>query len=163
MSYELRGTEDLTQEEKGALLLRMIGEVASSEDYPLSKLANASAFIMALTEDLNWAGFYLLKEDTLYLGPFQGLPACTAISVGQGVCGTAFARGESLLVPETEKFPGHIPCDSASRSELVVPLGAYGVLDLDSPKPFRFTEEDRRRMEEVAKALLPVLEEGALL
>ena len=124
----------------------------------IANLANAAALIWHTTPDLNWAGFYLRRqENELVLGPFQGKPACVRIAVGKGVCGTAVARGESVLVPDVDKFPGHIACDGASRSELVVPLRwqgrVVGVLDLDSPRVQRFTETDRLGFEALVGAL----------
>lgn len=110
----------------------------------LTDLANFSAFVFHSLPDLNWAGFYLYDGSLLRLGPFVGKPACTEIRPGRGVCGTAFAQREALIVPDVHEFPGHITCDTASRSELVIPLAfGAGVLDLDSPLPARFTEEDR--------------------
>ncbi|MCR4936392.1 MAG: GAF domain-containing protein [Oscillospiraceae bacterium] len=130
----------------------------------ISNLANAAALLYHTLPDLNWAGFYLLRRGQLWLGPFQGKPACVRIAPGRGVCGTAAVRGESLCVPDVHAFPGHIACDAASASELVVPLrvdGAlYGVLDLDSPHPARFTEADRAGLEAFAKALEAALERG---
>lgn len=109
----------------------------------LTDLANFSAFVFHSLPDLNWAGFYLFDGAKLKLGPFVGKPACTEIRVGRGVCGSAFAKREALLVPDVNEFPGHIACDSASRSELVLPLRDAGVLDLDSPSLNRFGESDR--------------------
>ena len=112
-----------------------------------ANLANAAALLYHTLDGLNWAGFYLLEGDTLVLGPFQGRPACIEIPVGRGVCGTAVAEGKTQLVPDVHQFPGHIACDSASNSEIVVPIRAdgkiVGVLDLDSPYIGRFTEEDQ--------------------
>jgi len=125
--------------------------------HPIANLANASALLALRLDRLNWAGFYLLEGEKLVLGPFQGKPACIEIPLGKGVCGTAAERGESVLVPDVHEFPGHIACDAASRSELVVPLFAGGklraVLDLDSPEPGRFTEEDRAGLEAFARVL----------
>ena len=123
----------------------------------IANLANASALIYETLEDLNWAGFYLLEGETLVLGPFQGKPACIEIPLGRGVCGTAAQTGQTQLVPDVHLFPGHIACDSASNSEIVVPLRVdgkvVGVLDLDSPWPGRFTEEDRDGLEKAAKVI----------
>lgn len=127
----------------------------------IANLANLSALIFDSLDDLNWAGFYLLEGDTLVLGPFQGKPACIEIPVSRGVCGAAVREDRSQLVFDVHQFPGHIACDSASRSELVVPLhqnGAIiGVLDLDSPSPARFTEADRRGFEQLAAAIEQML------
>lgn len=123
----------------------------------VANLANVSALLWQGLEDLNWAGFYLREGGCLVLGPFQGKPACIEIPVGRGVCGTAAARDETQLVPDVHDFPGHIACDSASRSEVVVPIHSGGevvaVLDLDSPVPGRFTEADRAGLEAFAHIL----------
>ena len=122
-----------------------------------ANLANAAALLYHTLDDLNWAGFYLLEGDTLVLGPFQGRPACIEIPVGRGVCGTAVAEGKTQLVPDVHQFPGHIACDSASNSEIVVPIRAdgkiVGVLDLDSPHIGCFTGEDRAGLEEFVRIL----------
>ncbi len=129
------------------ILLNQIRELADTEPWYVALFSNVSALIMDTVEDLNWVGFYLLKDDVLTVGPFQGKPACIHIAPGKGVCGTAVERDEVLVVPDVHAFPGHIACDSASRSEIVVPLhrdGAVtGVLDIDSPVLSRFTDEDR--------------------
>ena len=137
---------------------------ALTADVPhkIANLANASALIYDRLEDLNWAGFYLLEGDKLVLGPFQGKPACIEIPVGKGVCGTAVQEGKSQLVPDVHLFPGHIACDSASNSEIVVPLWVRGkiagVLDIDSPWPGRFTEEDQAGLERAGELLGQMLE-----
>jgi GAF domain-containing protein len=119
--------------------------------HPIANLANASALLYQTLEGLNWAGFYLMENGGLVLGPFQGKTACIEIPVGKGVCGTAVARGETILVKNVHEFPGHIACDSASNSEIVVPIHTggtvYGVLDIDSPKLGRFSEEDKEGLE----------------
>ncbi len=125
----------------------------------LPVLANASALLWQEMSGLNWAGFYLLRGDSLILGPFQGKPACTVIAVGRGVCGTAAQTRRTQRVPDVHAFPGHIACDSASRSELVVPLigddgRLYGVMDLDSPLPDRFDEADQHGLEAFARLLV---------
>lgn len=123
----------------------------------IADLANASALLFMTLPDLNWAGFYFLEGETLVLGPFQGKPACIEVPLGRGVCSASVTRDESVLVPDVHEFPGHIACDSASQSELVVPLHAdgriVGVLDLDSPTVRRFTEEDRAGLEAFARIL----------
>lgn len=122
-----------------------------------ANLANAAALLYHTLDGLNWAGFYLLEGDTLVLGPFQGRPACIEIPVGRGVCGTAVAEGKTQLVPDVHQFPGHIACDSASNSEIVVPIRAdgkiVGVLDLDSPYIGRFTKEDQAGLEAFVRVL----------
>ncbi|MDO5714090.1 MAG: GAF domain-containing protein [Tissierellia bacterium] len=160
MTYQLKGFEDFSIDEKRNFLLRMIKDIVQEDHHPLSTLSNATSFIMALLPDLNWAGFYFYGED-LYLGPFQGLPACTNIELGQGVCGMSLKKRETLCVPDVHTFPGHIACDSASNAELVIPIfdkdKSYGVLDLDSPKKNRFTKEDVEVMEEIVQLLKPVV------
>jgi L-methionine (R)-S-oxide reductase len=120
----------------------------------LANAANLAALIFNGLDDLNWAGFYFLKEDQLVLGPFQGQPACVRIEMGKGVCGTAAATRETLVVADVHAFPGHIACDAASNSEIVVPLirngAVIGVLDIDSPKHARFDGEDRAGLEALA-------------
>ncbi|HEY5337067.1 MAG TPA: GAF domain-containing protein [Rhizomicrobium sp.] len=124
----------------------------------LANAANLSALIFGGLDQLNWAGFYLLKQGELVLGPFQGKPACIRIALGKGVCGTAASRRETIVVEDVEKFPGHIACDAASRSEIVVPLvkggKLLGVLDLDAPVPGRFDSEDRAGIETLAQLWL---------
>lgn len=123
----------------------------------IANLANASALLFDTLEDLNWAGFYLMENGQLVLGPFQGKPACIEIAVGKGVCGTAVERNETVLVKNVHEFPGHIACDSASNSEIVIPIHKngeiFGVLDIDSPTLSRFTDEDKTGLEEFVKIL----------
>ena len=123
----------------------------------IANLANASALLWESLEDLNWAGFYLLEGNTLVLGPFQGKTACIEIPVGKGVCGTAVAEDATQMVPDVHLFPGHIACDSASNSEIVVPVHGGGriraVLDIDSPSRGRFTGEDREGLERFVQIL----------
>ena len=123
----------------------------------IANLANAAALLYCSLEDINWAGFYLLEGNTLVLGPFGGKPACIEIPMGRGVCGTAAAEKRTLLVPNVHEFPGHIACDSASNSEIVIPLfrdgEVIGVLDIDSPRYSRFDERDRVGLEEFAKII----------
>jgi L-methionine (R)-S-oxide reductase len=130
----------------------------AGESDPVANAANAAAAIYHALPDLNWAGFYFARGTELVLGPFQGLPACVRIAFGKGVCGTAAAERRSIVVPDVEAFPGHIACDAASRSELVVPLLAdgtlLGVLDLDSPVPARFDEADRAGCEMLARVIV---------
>ena len=138
-------------------LISQAEALISGVPHRIANLANVSALIFDTLEDLNWAGFYLLEGETLVLGPFQGKPACIEIPVARGVCGAAVREDSSQLVPDVHAFSGHIACDSASRSELVVPLrkngAVFGVLDLDSPSPARFTEADREGMERLARVL----------
>ncbi|MBM3381768.1 MAG: GAF domain-containing protein [Betaproteobacteria bacterium] len=124
--------------------------LAAESDF-IANLANASALLFSHLPNINWAGFYLLKGNELVLGPFQGKLACTRIKLGRGVCGTSASTRETLVVADVEAFPGHIACDSASRSEIVIPLISrgelWGVLDIDSPILNRFTEADRAGLE----------------
>lgn len=131
-----------------------------AEPWYVAALSNLSALIMAMLPDLNWAGFYFVRDGGLTVGPFQGKPACIHIGSGKGVCGTAVARDETVLVPDVHQFPGHIACDSASASEIVIPVHAEGkiaaVLDIDSPLKDRFTPEDREGLEQLVR----IIEEG---
>jgi GAF domain-containing protein len=140
-------------------LTRALAHLLEEETDPLANLANAAALLAQGLERTNWVGFYILRGDTLVLGPFQGKPACVRIALGKGVCGTAAARRETVVVPDVHAFPGHIACDAASRSEIVVPIVAgatlRGVLDLDAPEVSRFDEEDRRGLEDFVAELLP--------
>ncbi len=135
-------------------LASQIDGLLSGESDPVANLANAAAAIYHSLPNLNWAGFYLLRDGELVLGPFQGKPACVRIPLGKGVCCTAAASRRSVLVRDVHAFPGHIACDSASESELVVPLirdgSVLGVLDLDSPRPARFDARDRTGCEALA-------------
>lgn len=140
-------------------LLQQFGALLGDERDPIANAANASALLFNTMPNLNWAGFYFLRDDAeLVLGPFQGKPACVRIPVGRGVCGAAVERRRSILVEDVHAFPGHIACDAASRSELVVPLihggGVLGVLDLDSPIAGRFDVDDLDAMEKVVAVYL---------
>ena len=136
-----------------------LGALLEGETDALANVANAAAALFAALPDLNWAGFYVLRGEELVLGPFQGRPACVRIPLGRGVCGTAAAERRALLVPDVSAFPGHIACDLASRSELVVPLldagRLVGVLDLDSPRPGRFTIADLEGCTRIGALLAP--------
>lgn len=140
--------EILFPREKAALYPLLAQQIAALAEgaQPLSTLANASALLYEALPDINWAGFYLCRGDTLYLGPFQGKTACTTIPLGRGVCGTAAATRQMQVVPDVARFAGHIACDSASRSEIVLPIlvdeTLFGVLDIDSPSLNRFQQED---------------------
>ena len=138
-------------------LAQQLEALLTGESDIIANAANTSALMFQMMPELNWAGFYLLKsesESELVLGPFQGKPACVRIPVGKGVCGTAVERKSSVLVEDVHAFPGHIACDAASRSELVVPLihegRVIGVIDLDSPVPSRFDAEDQAGIEKLA-------------
>ena len=145
------------------ILLSQAEELLRSEPWYVSALSNLSALIMSELPDLNWAGFYLMRDGTLTVGPFQGKPACIHIPVGKGVCGAAAEKDETVVVPDVHQFPGHIACDSASQSEIVIPIHRAGkviaVLDIDSPLKKRFAEEDR----EVLEALVKMIEEKVIL
>lgn len=137
-------------------LAEQVASVLQGEPDEIANAANLSALLFEQMPDLNWAGFYFLRSpDELVVGPFQGKPACVRIKVGKGVCGTAVQKKQSMLVEDVDSFPGHIACDSASRSELVVPLikdgKVLGVLDLDSPKVARFDADDQAGIEAIAK------------
>ncbi len=125
--------------------------------YPIANLANASAILSENLEDLNWAGFYLMQDNRLVLGPFQGKVACIQIAVGKGVCGTAVAEDEVQRIANVHEFEGHIACDGASNSEIVIPIHKdgkiYGVLDIDSPSFDRFSQEDQEGLEEFVQIL----------
>ncbi len=139
-------------------LAAQLEALLAGESDAVANMANTSALLFQSLTELNWVGFYVLRGEELVLGPFQGKPACVRIPVGRGVCGTAVAERRSMVVPEVHAFPGHIACDSASRSELVVPLirgeAITGVLDLDSPVPGHFDDEDRLGCEALAAILV---------
>jgi GAF domain-containing protein len=137
-----------------SLLLSQAHALTEGVKHTISNLANLSALLYDTLEDINWAGFYILEGSTLVLGPFQGRPACVEIPLGRGVCGTAAREDRTVVVPDVHTFPGHIACDSASRSEIVIPLRVsgrvWGVLDIDSPSPDRFDQSDREGLEKFA-------------
>ncbi|WP_323991616.1 GAF domain-containing protein [Nguyenibacter sp. L1] len=142
-------------------LLSSIAGVLAGEHDLVANCANVAALIFEALPRVNWAGFYLLRGDELVLGPFQGRVACTRIALGAGVCGTAAARRETVVVPDVHAFPGHIACDAASESEIVIPVLSgdrlIGVLDIDSPVKDRFTPQDRRMLEEAVALLVRAL------
>jgi len=139
-------------------LAGQLSNLLSGERDLTANAANFSSLVFHSLPDLNWAGFYFAKDGDLVLGPFQGKPACVRIRIGQGVCGAGAAKGETVIVPDVHSFPGHIACDSASNSEIVVPMvkdsRLLGVLDLDSPVPSRFDQDDARGLEAMVKILL---------
>ena len=139
------------------LLIAQVRALTENVPHKIANLANTSAAIWQAMEDINWAGFYIMEAGKLVLGPFQGKPACIEIPVGKGVCGTAVAERATQLVEDVHAFPGHIACDSASNSEIVVPIfkdgAVWGVLDIDSPRVGRFTEADKAGLEQLAKLL----------
>jgi GAF domain-containing protein len=140
-------------------LARSLEALLEGETDALANLANASGLLAESLERINWCGFYLWRKGELVLGPFQGKPACVRIPLGQGVCGTAAERRETIVVADVEAFPGHIACDPASRSEIVVPIlesgELRGVLDIDAPEKNRFDGEDRAGLERFVRALVP--------
>ncbi len=144
------------------LMKEQLKSLAEDEPYFIPVLSNASALIFENLEELNWAGFYLMNKGSLLLGPFQGKTACIRIPLGKGVCGTAAEKDETVVVKDVHEFPGHIACDSASNSEIVVPIHSegkvVGVLDLDSTKFDRFSDADKQGLEAFVKTLESVIE-----
>ena len=142
------------------LINEQLSSIISGVPYTMTNLANASALLFEKLEGISWAGFYTMKDGKLVLGPFQGKVACTIIAIGKGVCGTVAKEDRTLVVPDVDKFPGHIACDSASRSEIVVPIHRngelFGVLDIDSHLLNRFGDNDRKGLEE----FVSILEKG---
>lgn len=142
-------TNNLT--ENYALLAKQVDALLEGETNQVANLSNASALLNQFLDDTNWVGFYVMDEGELVLGPFQGLPACVRIAIGRGVCGTAVAERKTLRIEDVHAFPGHIACDAASNSEIVIPLikdnEVIGVLDIDSPSKGRFSEEDQQGLE----------------
>lgn len=138
-------------------LIRQLHALSEDETDQIAILANAASLLNHFLEEINWVGFYLWKNDELVLGPFQGLPACVRIKYGKGVCGTAVKEKKTQLVPDVHAFPGHIACDAASKSEIVVPIildgEIFGVLDVDSPIKARFDETDQHYLEKFVEAL----------
>ncbi len=144
------------------MLAAQIKALAEDEPNFIPVMSNASALLYENMEDLNWAGFYLMNKGSLMLGPFQGKVACIRIEVGKGVCGNAVAEDATQLVKDVHEFPGHIACDSASNSEIVVPIHKNGevvaVLDIDSPSLSRFDENDKAGLEDFVKELEQIIE-----
>ena len=145
-----------------SLLAAQLASLTEDVPYEIANLSNASALLWENLPDINWAGFYKMEGGILVLYPFQGKPACIRIPVGRGVCGTAVAKNEVQLVYDVHQFPGHIACDSASNSEIVLPIHVngeiWGVLDIDSPSIGRFTEEDRIGLQKFVDVLEAVME-----
>ena len=144
------------------LLLAQLKALTEDVPYEIANLSNASALLWETLPDINWAGFYKMVEGALVLYPFQGKPACIRINVGNGVCGTAVAENKTQLVKDVHEFPGHIACDSASNSEIVIPIhnkdgSVFGVLDIDSPLFGRFTEEDKTGLEAVVEVIESII------
>src|SRR4051812_28483567 len=148
-----------TREENYQLLKKQLQALLHDEKNQIANLSNTSALLNQFLDRINWVGFYLVDtNEELVLGPFQGLPACVRIPIGKGVCGTAAFKRETLRVANVHEFPGHIACDSASQSEIVIPLikgeQLIGVLDIDSPEKNRFDELDQQNLEELAAILV---------
>ena len=155
MSFNFTFSTEKSAKEKE--LVSSIEAISLGENDLIANLSNASAVIKLAYEGTNWVGFYLFKENMLVLGPFQGKPACIRIPLSKGVCGAAASKKETVLVPDVHKFPGHIACDSTSRSEIVIPIlkdgKLFGVLDMDSPELEYFKESDREILESTVKAI----------
>ena len=149
--YRVKRQDDPDQNYK--LMAYMAKRVLEDDTDTTASLANISAVINGYMSNINWVGFYVIKDGELVLGPFQGLPACIRIQIGKGVCGTAVATRKTQIVADVEKFPGHIACDSASRSEIVIPIikngEVFGVLDVDSPELNRFREPEVKYLSEI--------------
>jgi GAF domain-containing protein len=154
MSYTAKRYDFQDKPKDYARLRAELAALLADEHDLIANAANTCALIFDALPELNWAGFYFLRGGELVVGPFQGKPACVRIALGHGVCGTAAERRRTLLVPDVHEFPGHIACDTTSRSEIVVPLisadALFGVLDIDSPRPGRFDEADARGLESLA-------------
>lgn len=165
--FDIRVFENMSTESKLENMLIMLEGLIQDEDFPITKLCNASALINALIGRINWCGFYLVKDNNLILGPFQGMPACTKIEIGKGVCGTAALKRETLLINDVHNFEGHIACDAASNSELVIPIvkenKLFGVLDLDSAEFNRFTEIEKDYLVKSIDILNKYIDWNALL
>lgn len=148
-------------EQKYNTLCKQLEALLEGEHDFIANLSNASALLNQFLENINWVGFYLMKNDELVLGPFQGLPACVRIPIGRGVCGTAAQKKETIVVDDVHAFPGHIACDVRSNSEIVIPLiqqnELIGVLDIDSPIKSRFSKEEQKGLEQFVQTLLQLL------
>ncbi|MBV6421493.1 MAG: Free methionine-R-sulfoxide reductase [Ignavibacteriaceae bacterium] len=157
MIEEIRIYKHLSEEERYRLLVSQIKSLLMKEDNLISNLSNFTAIIKDTFDKISWVGFYLFNGEKLYLGPFQGKVACTNIEIGKGVCGTAARKRETIIVADVNKFPGHIACDSSSKSEIVIPLiqtgKLLGVLDIDSYEQNSFGIIDKNYLEEICKFL----------
>lgn len=163
---ETYGSDTMSTLSERFLIAEQLKALIQGEPNLIANLSNASALLFQHLPNINWVGFYLYEKDSnqLVLGPFQGKPACLRIDIGKGVCGTAFQQKKSILVPDVNEFPGHIVCDAASRSEIVVPLfnetGIFGVLDIDAPVPNRFTKDDQLTVEAFRDILMNAFTES---
>lgn len=157
MIEEIKIEKHLAEEERYRLLVVQLKSLLSKNDNLISNLSNCTAAIKDVFDKISWVGFYLYDGKQLYLGPFQGKVACTIIEIGKGVCGTSAEKKETIIVPDVDKFPGHIACDSGSKSEIVIPIiknnNLIGVLDLDSHDYNSFNETDKKYLEEICKFL----------
>lgn len=149
------------KEENYQLVIKQLAALLEGEKNTVANLSNASALLNQFLDRTNWVGFYLMEDGELVLGPFQGLPACVRIPVGRGVCGTAASKQETQRIADVHAFPGHIACDAASQSEIVIPIvkegTLLGVLDIDSPEKNRFDEVDEKMLEAFVKELVKFL------
>lgn len=156
--FHIPSTEQLDTDSLYGDITSLIASVTSDEPNLIANLANSASVLFHMLPNVNWAGFYLLLDDELVLGPFHGKPACVRIAIGRGVCGTAAAERRTVVVPNVGEFPGHIACDSASMSEIVVPLmkdnRLIGVLDIDSPVQDRFSLVDAQHLERIVELLV---------
>lgn len=156
--WQSKDLSTLSSQERWQEITHQLEHLVSAEEPIITGLSNAAALLYNSIEGINWAGFYLFDGEKLILGPFGGLPACTQIRLGKGVCGTAAEQKEVIVVPDVDQFPGHIACDSASRSEIVLPLllkgELFGVLDIDSPNLNRFSDHDKQALETIAALLV---------
>ena len=150
-----------TREENYNLVIKQLHALLEGESNQIANLSNASALLNQFLDRINWVGFYLMEEGELVLGPFQGLPACVRIALGKGVCGSSANEQKTYVVDDVHAFPGHIACDAASQSEIVVPIvkegKLIGVLDIDSPEKSRFDDTDKAKLEEFVQALTEYL------
>ncbi len=157
MSKSLIINNDASIDEQYRLLVKQVKSLLRKEDNLITNLSNFTAALKQTFNKISWVGFYLFDGDKLYLGPFQGKVACTEIQIGSGVCGTSAQKRQTIVVPDVDKFPGHIACDVESRSEIVVPIlkveNLFGVLDLDSTDYNSFNETDRKYLEELVSFL----------
>jgi len=153
MSKSLRISSSVSLEEQYNLLVKQVKSLLNKDDNVITNLANLSAALKQTFNKISWVGFYLFDGKKLYLGPFQGKVACTEIKIGDGVCGTSAKKRETIIVPDVDKFPGHITCDIESRSEIVVPIfkdeQLFGVLDIDSNDYNSFNDVDKKYLEEI--------------
>ncbi|MEO6693592.1 MAG: GAF domain-containing protein [Ignavibacteria bacterium] len=164
MSFELKTSENLSKEKKYQLLLSQIKSITDGEKNFISNLANITSALKYSFEDFIWVGFYLKENNELVLGPFQGRVACTRIPFGKGVCGTAAAKKETIIIDDVNNFPGHIVCDSLSKSEIVIPIvigkEVEGVLDIDSGKLNNFDETDKNFLEQLIENISYLFQEN---